>query len=584
MNWLIPRLLKLARPLAGHILLAILLGVGTIACGVGLLATSAFVVAKAALRPPIGELQLAIVGLRFFGVGRGLLRYLERHLSHSVTLRLLSQLRVWFYDRLAPLAPARLTDLHSGDLMARILADIGTLEDFYPRVIAPPIVALLTMSAVALVLSSLDLRLALRTSAFLILAGIGLPLITERSAREPAAELVRLRSRLYVSILDNVAGMADLLAFNQAESQMRALKCLFGAESRLRGQLAHVEGIGEALVGLLAQFSIAAALWILIPLVRAGALDRVLLAVIPLGLLASFEAFGPLVGAFRRLQAGLEAGRRLGEVLQAEPAVREPRDPRTDFSAGNLAIRNLSFRYQPQGPLVLDEITLEVHEGTATAIVGPSGSGKTTLVRLLTRFWDYSQGSILLDGIDLRDFGDETLRGAFSVLPQDPYLFAGTIRDNLLMAKPLATEEELQGSLRTAHIHAFVAQLPDGLDTFIGEGGIQLSGGQRQRIAVARTMIRDSPYMILDEPTAHVDPILRRKLMRSLRASMTGRTCILITHRLMDVEDMDQIIFLGAGRIRERGTHQTLMAEGSHYRRMWQVHTQSLAPEGAPIG
>ncbi len=567
--------------MAARIVLSVLLGAGTILSGVCLLAISAFVVAKAALLPPIAELQLAIVGLRFTGIARGVLRYLERYTSHGITLHILGRLRVWFYDLLAPLAPARLLTRHSGDLMARILADIATLEDFYARVLTPPAVALLTVVGGTLVLAGLDLRLALSTLGFFVLAALGLPLLSERLTREPGARLVQLRSQLYVASLDAVGGMADLLAFGHAPLQARLVEKLTAEGARHKERWARVDALGEAMCSLLAQFSIAAALLILIPIVRSGALDGILLAVIPLGLLAGFEAFGPLTSAFRRLHASREAARRLEEVVAAPPAVSEPPEPKPLPRNAGLVIDDLSFRYEAGRPLALDGITLELPEGSSTAIVGPSGSGKTTLVHLLNRFWDYSQGRILIGGVEIRDCTPETIRRWFSVLPQDPYLFTGTIRQNLLLANPQASEGALLQSLRVAQAQAFVAELPEGLDTFVGEGGVQLSGGQRQRIALARSLLKDSPILILDEPTNHVDPILARALMHSLRACTTDRSWLVITHRLLDLECMDQIVILRAGRIVGRGTHRSLMASGGYYRPLWEAQVEHLKIEAA---
>jgi thiol reductant ABC exporter CydC subunit len=544
-----------------------------------LLAISAFVVARAALLPPIAELQLAIVGLRFAGIARGALRYLERYSSHGITLHILGRLRVWFYDRLAPLAPARLLTHHAGDLMARILADIATLEDFYARVLTPPAVALLTVVGGTLVLARVDIRLALSTLGFFVLAALGLPLLSERLTRAPGADLIQLRAQLYVASLDTVSGMADLLAFNYAPLQGRLVEELTAEAARHKERRARVDALGEAMCTLLAQLSIAAALLILIPIVRSGALDGILLAVIPLGLLAGFEAFVPLTSALRRFHASREAARRLEEVFAAPPAVREsPQLKALPVDAG-LVIRELSFRYEAGLPLALDGITLEIPEGSSVAIVGPSGSGKTTLIHLLNRFWDYSQGRVLIGGVEIRNCAPETIRRWFSVLPQDPYLFTGTIRQNLLMANPQASQGALLQSLRVAQAQTFVAELPLGLDTFVGEGGVQLSGGQRQRIALARSLLKDSPILILDEPTTHIDPALARAMIHSLREWTTARSWIVITHRLLDLECMDQIIVLRSGRVVGRGTHRSLMASGGYYRRLWQAQAERLEIE-----
>ncbi len=568
------RLLGLAAPFAWRMILAALLGFATIGSSIGLMSTSGYLIAKAALRPSIADLQLAIVGVRFFGIARGGFRYLERLVSHDVTFRLLARLRVWFYRALEPLAPARLMQYRSGDLLARVVADIETLENLYLRVLAPPVVALLVALLAALLMGAFDPVLALALLAFLLLAGAGLPVLTQLLARGTGRHLVGVRAELNSRLVDGIQGVADLLASGAEGRHLGRVERLSLELERLQGRMARIGGLEGALGGLLMNLATLAVLAAAIPLVSAAELDAVYLAALVLIVLASFEAVLPLPRAFQYLNSSLEAGRRLFEIVDTEPAVVDPARATGMPAEARLHVHNLRFSYAPDEPPALDDISFGLVPGQFIAVVGPSGAGKSTLAHLFLRFWEYRDGRILLDGRELREYDQETARSLMAVVSQFTHLFNASVRDNLLLARPGATEQEVIRAAKQARVHDFVQSLPQGYDTWIGEQGLRLSGGQRQRLAIARAILKDAPILILDEPAANLDAITEREVVASLQAAAMGRATLLITHRLVGLEAAGEILVLRAGRIVERGRHHDLMQMDGLYRRMWELQSQ----------
>ncbi|MES0339322.1 MAG: thiol reductant ABC exporter subunit CydC [Anaerolineales bacterium] len=569
------RLLELSIPFTGRIAFSMLLGALTVAAGIGLLTTSAYLIARAALHPSIAELQVAIVGVRFFGITRGVFRYLERLQTHDTAFRLLARLRVWFYKHLEPLAPARLLTQRSGDLLSRIVADIETLQHFFLRVIVPPGVAIVMISAVTFFMSRFDIWLSVQLLFFLLFAGLAIPLLTNRLARPFGEREVELRSDLNAALVDGIQGNADILAFEQGSSHLDLVFNLTTDIAGTRERNAWIAGLSIGLVGLATNLAVMATILRAVPLVQFGMLEGYLLAVVVIATIASFEAVAPLPDAFQHLESSLTAARRLFEIVDVPPAVVDSESHYPMPESTQIHASKLTFRYADALPPVLREINFDVTPGRIIAVIGPSGSGKSSIAHLLLRFWDYSEGQILLGGTDLRSIKLEELRSLFSVISQDTYLFHGSIRDNLLFAKPDAEDAEIFAALEQAQLLAFVHALPHSLDTPIGERGLMLSGGERQRLAITRALLRDAPIWIADEPTANLDPLTEHEVMRSLKDLMRQRTSLLLTHRLIELEDVDEILVLQEGRIVERGNHNHLLKAQGLYYRMWSHQRQA---------
>lgn len=569
------RLLELSIPFTWRILFSMLLGALTVAAGIGLLTTSAYLIARAALHPSIAELQVAIVGVRFFGITRGVFRYLERLQTHDTAFRLLARLRVWFYKHLEPLAPARLLTQRSGDLLSRIVADIETLQHFFLRVIVPPGVAIVMISAVTFFMSRFDTLLSVQLLFFLLFAGLAIPLLTNRMARPFGEREIELRSDLNAALVDGVQGNADILAFEQGPTHLDLVSNLTTDIAGTRERNAWIAGLSIGLVVLTTNLAVMATILQAVPLVQSGMLEGYLLAVVVIATIASFEAVAPLPDAFQHLGSSLTAARRLFEIVDAPPAVADPESPKPLPESTQIHALKLTFRYADDLPPALREIDFDIAPGRILAVVGPSGSGKSSIAHLLLRFWDYSEGQILLGGTDLRSLKLEELRSLFSVVSQDTYLFHGSIRDNLLFAKPDAGDAEIFAALEQAQLLAFVHALPQSLDTPIGERGLMLSGGERQRLAITRALLRDAPIWIADEPTANLDPLTEREVIRSLKGLMRKRTSLLLTHRLIELEDVEEILVLQEGEIIERGDHNYLLKAQGLYYRMWSHQRQA---------
>ncbi|MBX6762940.1 MAG: thiol reductant ABC exporter subunit CydC [Rubrobacteraceae bacterium] len=574
------RLAGFLRPFGRRAALAVALGVATIASNVGLLALSAFLIAAAALRPELAALSVPIYLVRLFGVSRGFARYAERLVSHDVTFRLLSGLRTWFYSRLEPLVPAGLRGRRSGDLLDRLVKDVDELQNVYLRVFSPMLVAAATTAGTVALLWIFSPALALAALAFLLAAGVGVPVLVNALASRYGREEARLRGELGALIVDGVQGVQDILAFGAEEEQGRRIAAVNGALSRVQRRMAFVGGLQNALGELLSNLAMLVLLVLAIPLVTSGVVRGVYLAFLALVVLGAFEAINPLGEAFRLLGRSREAAERIFEVADEEPQVNDPALPSPVPEDTSLEFHNVSFRYAPGEPQVLHDLSFELPPGGRVAIVGPSGAGKSTVAQLALRLWDPEAGEVLFGGQDVRDLAQEDLRSRISLISQDTHLFNGTLRRNLLLAAPEATDEEISRVLAVARLDELVRRLPDGLDSWVGEQGLRLSGGERQRLAVARALIRDAPVLVLDEPTANLDTITEAELLGAIREAMEGRSVLMITHRLVGMELMDEILVLESGRIVERGTHAELLSSGGLYGRMYALQSTMLATGG----
>lgn len=575
---LLLRLLGFLAPFKGLVALSVLAGAATVLSSVGLMATSAYIISAAALQPSIAELQVAIVGVRFFGISRGLLRYLERYLSHQVTFRLLTNLRVWFYQALEPLAPARLMMYRSGDLLARILGDIQALESFYVRVAAPPLAAICVALVVYGLLASFAGHLALTWLLVWLAAALGVPLLARWLSLRPGRQTVALRAELESAWVEGIQGMAELVAYGRQNAQTARVEQLSHALTGQQQRMAGISSLQNALVGLLANLGLWLVFFLSIPMVADGKIQGVYLAVLALIAQTSFEALIPLPMAAQYLESNLQAARRLWELVEAQPAVQDNAAPQPVPQNLELEFRNLSFHYlaAKTEPPVLDDVSFKLPTGGRKAIVGPSGAGKSTLVSLLLRFWEYDQGQILLGGQDIRRFAQEDVRQKIGVVSQNAYLFSATVRDNLRLARPQASQADIIQAAEQAQIHAFIESLPQGYDTWVGEQGLRFSGGERQRLAIARALLKDAPLLVLDEATANLDALTERDVLRSIYALAKDRSLLVITHRLVGLEAMDEILVLDQGRVVERGRQDELLQAGGLYRQMWDLQNQVL--------
>ena len=553
--------------------LSVLLGALTIGANISLLGTSAWLIAAAALQPPLGSLYVAIVGVRFFGIARAAFRYAERLVSHDVTFRVLARLRVWLYRQLEPLFPAILATHRTGDLLARIVGDVEVLENFYVRLLAPVLVAGVTAAGVGLFLAGYGPELAAVFLGCFVAAGGLLPLWMRHLGREPAREVVARRAHLSGLLVDGILGLADLLAYGRASAHAEGLAQADAAYGRAQQHLARLSAFHTGLGTLLTNLALWGLLVLAIPSVAAGRIEGVMLGALGLLTLAAFEAATPLPQAAQTWESVRTAAGRLLELADSPPPVREPAHPAPLPQEASLEVDGLTFTYPGATRPALDGVSFRVPAGKKVAIVGPSGAGKSTLAHLLLRFWDPERGEIRLGGVPLKALPSEAVRSFFVVVPQRVEVFSATLRENLLLARPEATPEELEEAVQAAGLEEVVSRLPQGYDTYLGERGGQLSAGERQRVAIAQAVLRlrEAPILLVDEPTAHLDPATEREVVASLLRLAQGRTVVWISHRLVGMEGMDEILVLDGGRIVERGTHAELLARGGLYRRLWEL-------------
>ncbi len=573
----IVRLLRIVRPFHWWMLLAAVLGFATIGSGIGLLISSAYIIAKAALHPSFQELQFGIVAVRFFGMARGVLRYIERLVSHNTTFKILSGLRIWFYKSIEPLAPARLSQYKSGDLLQRITGDIDTLENLYARVLSPPLTAALISCLLWFLMGSFSVTFSITLLCFHAAAAIGIPLLSSRLNRGTSSKISTLQTELQTRTLDCIQGIGDLMLFNRLNGHIKQLHKLKCRELTLQRKQALIQRSHESLTGLLMNAAVLALLWVLAPQVSDGNIDGVYTAVIIIAVMASFEAFLPLPDAVQHLETNATAGKRLFEIADTQPVVIVPERPEPFPENCSISFDSVTFTYPETYQPALSNLSFTVPEGEKIAIVGPSGAGKSTITGLLLRFWDPSEGTISIGGKSLEHLDPETIRKNIGTVNQRTYLFGETIRKNLLLAKPGADDEELKQALTFAGLESFT----DKLDQWAGQHGMNLSGGERQRMAIARTLLQDAPVIVLDEATVNLDTITEKNVMQSilkLCGQDRAKTLLVITHRLRHMALFDRILVLANGRISEEGSHHELLQKNGLYASMWSLQHLPTPP------
>lgn len=557
-------------PRRRRLLLSVVLGAGAIAAAVGLLATSGYLIVRAAERPPILHLTMAIVAIRAFGISRAVLRYFERLVSHDLAFRVLADLRERFYVRLAPLVPAGLPGIRSGDLLSRFVADVDQLQELYLRALAPPVVAAGVIALVTGIGIAVLPVAGLVLGAMLLLAATVVPALTYLAARAGARRRGPAQAALSSELVEALEGAPELAVLGQEQFRLQRIGAADAQLAALVRRDAIAGGLATALGTLLPGVTTVAVLVVAIPAVQDGRLSGVLLGLLALLALASFEAVAPLPAAAQHLAACAQSATRLEEIVDAPVPVVDPAAPAALPRGGTLVAERVDVTFAGTSRPTLDRVDLRMDRGRSVALVGASGGGKTTLAELLVRFRDPDAGRVTLDGVDIRELRQDDLRATVLLAAQDAHLFCTSIRENLLLARRDATDAELHAALAAVGLDGFVAELDAGLDTHVGENGAQLSGGQRRRLLVARALVSDARLLILDEPAAHLEPPAARALHERLVAEAQAgeRGVMIIAHTAAGLEACDEIAVLHDGRIAERGTHDELVRHGGRYAAM----------------
>ncbi|MGE0802474.1 MAG: ATP-binding cassette domain-containing protein [Lautropia sp.] len=553
-------LLDVIRPWRGRFAVTVASGVGRVAAFIGVSALSALVIAQlktggtgAAL--PVGLLA----GLFAAALAAAALHWLESWLAHAVAYDLLAEMRIALYAKLEALAPAYLLRRRSGELTALATQDVETVEYFFAHTVAPAIVAVLVPLVVLGALTAMAWPLALALLPFLAWAGAS-PWFSRRRIDLLGGRARQALSSLAAHLAETIQGLAELVAFSAASRRRAAfldtVRAYQAVRLELLADLSRQSARLEAATGLGGLAVAAVGAWC----VTQGRLPAEWL---PLAMLLSVAAFLPvseIAQVGRQLADTLAATRRLC-AIHAEPVriTDGPRSPPLPAGGLPLAFEHVGFTYPGRTRPALRDVTLAVPAGATLALVGPSGAGKSTIASLLLRFWDPQQGTVRIGGVALPELQLEALYRRIALVAQDTWLLNGSLEDNIRLARPEATAAELARAIERAALGDFVAGLPEGLDTPVGERGVALSGGQRQRIAIARAFLRDAPILILDEATSHLDALSEARVHQALTELMRNRTTLVIAHRLSTIRQADTIAVVADGRIVESGSHQALL-------------------------
>ncbi|CAE6903598.1 COG4987 ABC-type transport system involved in cytochrome bd biosynthesis [Vibrio sp. B1REV9] len=552
--------------------LGMLLAFLTLAASIGLLTLSGWFISASAvagltIARETFNYMLPGAGVRGAAMARTAGRWGERVVSHNATFKLLTDLRIFFFKKLAPLIPGRISTLRDADLLNRLVADVDAMDHVYLRLISPVIVGIFGILAMTAVLAFFDWHLAILLGGILTVMLLIWPVLFYKLGKHNGEHLTHNKAQLRVATLDWLQGYSELSLFGAEERYRNAI--LEKQNQLLSNQFvnANLTGMASGLLMLANGLTLVVMLWFAADGVGGRAPDP-WIALFAFATLASFEILMPIAGAFQYLGQTLTSARRLNDVILAQPDVIFPEQSERPDLPLDIEFDNIDFTYPDGQQKVVKDLTLSLPLGSKTAVVGQTGSGKSTLIQLLCRYWDVNKGQVRIGGAPLQDWSESDLRAAITVVSQRVDVLNGTLRDNLLLAAPEASDDQLVEILTKVEL----ANLLDepGLDAWLGDGGRQLSGGEKRRIGIARALLRDAPILLLDEPTEGLDKRTEQKVMELFQLHFSNKTVVFITHRLIELESMDNICLMEQGEIIEQGDHHTLLAQKGRYHQLWQ--------------
>lgn len=549
--WL--RLLAVLRPYWAWMVLGIGLSLLSSLAGIGLLAVAGWFIASMGLAGISGvainyftpaALIRALALMRIGG------RYLDRLINHEATLRALSALRLWLFERILPLAPARTGFLGDAELFSRLRADVDRLEHAFLAVLVPIAVAALALPVIVLVQAAYVWPLALLTLAGALGVAVALPLWLMACGQDAGATIVRLEAQQRALASDTLRGAAELALYGADRERAQRLEALTATITRARQVIDRLQSWGAAAVPLSAQCLAVASLLLGATALERGAVAPPDVAMLVLLSLAAFEGVAALPEALTQLAVTTAAAQQVFALADTPPVMPDPVLPAAPPTRFDLRFVDVRLRYADDAPWALDGFSLDLPQGKRLAITGPSGAGKSSLVHALLRFYPLSAGDIELGGRSIGEYAASDVRAAVSVVEQHTHIFNGSLRENLLMARPDASAADIEAALVTAQLQPFVATLPEGLDTWLGEQGVRISGGEARRVAIARALLADRPILVLDEPLEGLDAATAQSLLAALARAMDGRSVLVISHRLEGLAALvDQQVRMVQGRL-----------------------------------
>ena len=549
-------------PAKWSLVLALIFTFLTVFMNVGLLTVSSWLLASAALQPGLTYLSLAIVGVRFFGVSRAVCRYFERYTSHRMAFQGLYGLRLWFYAHLEPLAPAILKRFGAGDMLGRIMGDIEVLQFFYLRTLIPPVAAIALTALVAYGASTIDDSLVMPILMAALVLGVVVPLVVYAHNKQSLRAIGPQQGDYKALLSDTMDSLEDVISYGNENLVYKRIQQMMRHVDGHKGTIDRGMNLGNTLFLGGVQLTV-----VVVAIMAANALTgawaSVMVAVAAIGTQAWFEALQPMIAAVHHGAESKVATSRLIALANEPLPVVEPLEPKPFNPNRDITFTNVSFGYD-DAHTIYENLRLNIKQGQSIAIVGASGSGKTTLFNMLERLYDYN-GSIHVGDVELKDISMDTWRNALGAITQDTYIFHASFGDNIRLARPEATADELEQAIHRASLQNVVDKLSDGIHTIVGSGGHGLSGGERQRVALARLFLRNPQIVLLDEPLEGLDQVTRKALHRDLMHYVEGKTCLYITHQLEGLEQMNRILFMDKGEIVEDGTYEELIALRGHF-------------------
>ncbi len=549
--------LKLFKPYKGWLIAGMFLSLVTSLASITLLTLSGWFITSSAIAGILAPDGIAVTfnflqpaaEIRGLAIIRTFGRYAERLITHEATFRVLAEIRTWFFAKLIPLAPSYLASKRSADLLHNITQDIDALDALYLRLGAPIIIAFLGSLIVISFIASYSMQLSLFVCFILLITAVIIPWIYNSLGCQGAKQITEQTAEFKIAQIEVLQNITELKAFN---AYKRFKTMLLGLSDKLLNTQRsnnQLTAQSSALTLLIYQLTVATSLIASAWLFQQHNISAAVFVMLVFCVLAVFELVIPLSAAMQMLAKTQASAQRIRHIVEQKPLVAEPLTPKKIISTGAISIKNLSFRYTEQSDWVLKNIQLDIPQGSKTAIIGESGAGKSTLLQLILRFYDAQQGCIEYSGIDYKKLTSNNLMEQFSVLSQRTELFAATIKQNLLIAKPKASNSEINQAINQAGLNKFIKQLPEGLNTWIGEHGSKVSGGEARRIALARMYLKDAPILLLDEPTEGLDKATENDVLATLEQIVKHKTLIMVTHRKAGLKLVDRVFKLDQGQL-----------------------------------